>query len=370
MQRIRSVAGRGDTLALLSLMLVLTMVAGCESEQSGMNYGIDYGIDQGADENSAPEILDDSADDTEPDLPREPADVQEEACTAVEVQAQNAIAPVDIIWAVDSSGSMEFENSAVRDNLNRFSMSIWTSGIDHHVILIGSAAEMNVPPPLGGSEFFMHIDDPVGSNHALIKLVEHYPDYQAFLRPGAVRHFVAVTDDESAISADEFMFNVAFFTDPGFPDWFTFHSIVSFGPIPDKGCITGAAIGWQYLTLSDLTGGVKQQVCQTDWSPIFDALETAIAVTTVLPCAYDIPDPPEDETLDPGKVNVYYISSDGTETVIPKVADPGSCGAFGWYYDDPDRPERIMVCPDTCLTLQSDSGGRVNLAFGCNTVVI
>jgi len=357
---------------LNSTFLVLTIHAcfswsGCGSSDSPLDSAIDHGLDMAADEGNEA----DAAYDPIQDFPVfEPTDIEEEACVAKEVQASNAYAPVDIIWVVDSSGSMDFENRTVQDNLNRFSASISTSGIDHHVILIGEASQMNVPPPLGGSEYFMHIDDKVGSNEGLEKLVEHYPDYQSFLRPGAVKHFVAVTDDESDMSTDEFIAHVASFTDPGFPDGFTFHSIVAFGSIPIIGCITGAGIGWQYLTLSDLTGGVKQSICQTDWSPIFAALETAIGVVTELPCVYDIPDPPEGETLDPNEVNVIYISSDGTETVIPMVTDSASCGPLGWYYDDPESPTQIIICPDTCVMLQSDTEGRVNIAFGCTTIVI
>jgi hypothetical protein len=359
---------RTATILFIASFMGLT---GCGSSEPAYDAGMDSVADTISDQAADADAPWDPASDSIIDFPPEPpADFEEEACVGQEVQARNAIAPVDIIWVVDSSGSMDFENAAVQNNLNAFSASISASGIDHHVILIGDADQMTVPPPLGGSPYFMHIDDKVDSNEGLEKLVEHYPDYRTFLRPGAVRHFVAVTDDESDMSSDEFILAVNGFTDPGFPDGYTFHSIVAFGSVPIIGCITGAAVGWQYLTLSDLTGGVKQQVCLTDWSPIFAALETAIAVVTELPCVFDIPPPPEGEELDPNKVNVIYTATDGTETVIPKVGDPGACGAFGWYYNDETMPTQIYVCPDTCATLQADTGGRVNISFGCTTIII
>jgi hypothetical protein len=274
---------------------------------------------------------------------------------------------------------MDFENHMVRDNLNAFSSHIAASGIeDYHVILIGDASEMSVPPPLGSSPVFMHIDDSVGSNDGLEKLLEHYPAYQDFLRPCAVRHFVAVTDDESDLGAGDFAAALALLSDPGFPpyEWsaspygFQFHSIVAFGTIPIIGCITGAAIGRQYLQLSDWTGGVTQQVCLTDWSSIFTALESAIGVVTHLPCVFDIPDPPEGEILDVDEVNFYYTPSGGTEIVIPRVGGPGSCVEYGWYYDDPATPSQIILCPSTCDILQADPGGSVSIAFGCATIII
>jgi hypothetical protein len=364
--------GREDmkkSIAVFSVLVISFVGAGCGSGETGRDSGVDGGVDAAWDEGDAPF---EPAEEPSVDLPLfEPADVEEEACVATEVQASNAYAPVDIIWAVDSSSSMDYENRMVQDNLNRFSASISAADIDHHVVLIGEASQMNVPPPLGGSEYFMHIDDKVDSNEGLVKLVEHYPDYRDFLREGAVRHFVVVSDDNSEdMSADEFIAAVGGFTDPGFPDGFTFHSIVAFGSIPYIGCATGARIGHEYLDLSGRTGGVVQSICQTDWSPIFDALETAIAVVTELPCVYDIPPPPEGEELEPGKVNVVYTAGDGTVTTIPMVPDAGSCGPLGWYYDDPEYPARIIVCPDTCTLLQSDTAGKVNIAFGCTTVVI
>ena len=367
MQKIYSI------LPVLIVSMIFVM-AGCGSDEGTQDSGTDYGLDTPADDGMGGDT----------DMPFEPmeelpvdvpvfdaTDVEDEACVATEIQANNASAPVDIIWAVDSSGSMDYENRMVQDNLNRFSARISASGIDHHVILIGEADQMNVPPPLGGSEYFMHIDDKVDSEDALVKIVQHYPTYKDFLREGAVRHFVVVSDDNcEEMSADEFIAAVGLLVDPGFPDGFTFHSIVAFGSIPYIGCITGARVGRDYLDLSARTGGVVQSICQTDWGPIFDALETAIAVVTELPCVYDIPPPPEGEELEPDKVNVVYTAGDGAVTTIPMVPDEGSCGPLGWYYDNPDFPTQIIVCPDTCILLQSDTMGKVNIAFGCATLMI
>ncbi len=361
-------------LMMFMLMTLLPGAAGCGNDEGTQDAGTDYDLDTTADDGMGADtdMPFEPMEETPVDVPVfEATDVEDEACAATEIQASNAAAPVDIIWAVDSSGSMDYENRMVQDNLNRFSTRISASGIDHHVILIGEADQMNVPPPLGGSEYFMHIDDKVDSEDALVKLVEHYPTYRTFLREGAVRHFVVVTDDNSQeMSADEFAATVGGFTDPGFPDGFTFHSIVAFGTIPYIGCITGARVGGVYLDLSARTGGVVQSICQTDWGPIFDALEAAIAVVTELPCVYDIPPPPEGEELEPDMVNVVYTAGDGTVTTIPMVPDAGSCGAMGWHYDNPDFPTQIIVCPDTCILLQSDPTGKVNIAFGCATLII
>ncbi|MEK6608683.1 MAG: hypothetical protein AABZ30_13570 [Myxococcota bacterium] len=72
-------------------------------------------------------------------------------CVATDVVAENVVLPVDIIWIVDSSGSMDFENDVVQNNLNAFSTAIAGSGVDYRVVLIGSKESMCVPPPLGGA---------------------------------------------------------------------------------------------------------------------------------------------------------------------------------------------------------------------------
>jgi len=362
----------------LVAVLVALLGTGCGAGKGDQGDPWDSGSDAPAD--APTDGATDPAVDPVLDAVHDPSsDVEEEPCFATEVTAELGIAPVDISWVVDSSGSMDFENRQVQDNLNAFSSHIFSSGVeDYHVILIGDAGEMSVPPPLGGSPNFMHIDDSVGSNEALEKLIFHYPTYKDFLRPGAVRHFVVVSDDNSDMSAVEFISALGGLTDPGFPpyDWsaslygWQLHSIVAFGSIPIIGCVTGAAIGHVYRDLTARTGGVEMQVCLTDWSPIFSALESAIGVVTLLPCAYDIPDPPDGETFNKDKVNVFYYPSGGGEIIIPRVTDPTACVEYGWFYDDYDDPATIHLCPDTCTIVQADTSGRVSIAFGCDTLLI
>jgi len=358
--------------------LACLLAAGCGGGKDTGGSGWDSSTDTGGDASDSVSDTGDTGADTALDTA---SDVEEEPCFATGVSAERGIAPVDIIWVVDSSGSMDYEEEQVQDNLNAFSSHIFSSGVDdYHVVLIGDAGSMSVPPPLGGSPDFLHINEDVDSNEALEAIINRYPDYRDFLRAGAVRHLVAVTDDESDMSAGEFVAALAGLADPGFPSYpwssspygFTFHSIVAYGSIPIIGCVTGAAIGRQYLQLSDWTFGVTQQVCLTDWSPIFSSLETSIGVVTILPCAYDIPEPPAGETFNPDKVNTIYIPSGGTDITIPRVPDPASCTgiAYGWYYDDPADPAQIRLCPETCTIVQADPDGRIEIAFGCETVFI
>jgi hypothetical protein len=88
------------------------------------------------------------------------------------------------------------------------------------------------------------------------------------------------------------------------------------------------------------------------------------------PCDFTIPSQTSQGPVDPGRVNVFYTPSGATQRVPVPMTQGGvvaSCGANGgWYYDDPTAPKAIKLCDATCQSLQ---GGRVELEFGCKTLV-
>ena len=309
------------------------------------------------------------------------------ACASATKTASESLAPVDIIWVVDSSGSMGDEEDAVQDALNDFSAYIAATGIDYRVILIGDAGSMSVPPPLGGSPEFLHVNQGVSSTNALEKVHQTYPMYQSFLRADALLHIVVVTDDESDWSHSTFNAQIAGLMMPGLRSDYVLHSICSeetvvftppppfppiMGPCSGGLGIGGAAdVGQTYIDMTAATGGVWASICSSDWAPIFDAVAEAVSVGVALPCVYDIPPPPEGETLDPDRVNFIYTPSGGTSVTIPRVDGPGDCaGPGGWYYDDPSNPTQILLCDQTCSILEGDDEGEVNIQFGCATIVL
>jgi hypothetical protein len=93
-----------------------------------------------------------------------------------------------------------------------------------------------------------------------------------------------------------------------------------------------------------------------------------------LPCEFAIPTDRVAQ-LDFGKVNLRFLGSAGQEDV-PYVGRPERCDPVrgGWYYDaDPATgaaPTRVITCEATCRTLKADPRGRIDLRFGCKTLVI
>jgi hypothetical protein len=76
--------------------------------------------------------------------------------------------------------------------------------------------------------------------------------------------------------------------------------------------------------------------------------------------------------VDPTKVNVTYTPAGATEAqTLPQTAGEEFCSpqTGGWYYDDPNDPQVIKLCPSTCAAIQSDEGGKLAIVVGCKTVV-
>jgi hypothetical protein len=48
----------------------------------------------------------------------------------------------------------------------------------------------------------------------------------------------------------------------------------------------------------------------------------------------------------------------------------GACASGGWYYDDPDEPSEMILCPDTCTEINAGTDPAVQLEVGCKTQTV
>lgn len=327
----------------------------------------------GGDDLGAPPGTDGSGSDFTPGGDEPGGDGQ---CASVMAQADNKIQPSDIVVAIDQSGSMNLETNWVKDQLNGFAQQITSSGIDVHVVMIagkpGSENGFCIPAPLGSGgcpddnnlPTLLHVDQHVDSHDALQRILQRYPDYQQVLRPDASKHIVVISDDDAEdISALEFDAIVRG-ADPSFADY-QFHAIVAF----DDDCSYAADDGEVYMQLAALRGGVLGDLCLQNFQPIWDELSTQVIAGAAIACEWDIPAPPDGQQFDPQAVNVD-VTFDGTTMALGYVAAASDCTLVGdgWYYDHPNAPATIHVCPDTCTTLQGADTAEVNIGFGCATV--
>ena len=100
-------------------------------------------------------------------------------------------------------------------------------------------------------------------------------------------------------------------------------------------------------------------------SGLAEALEQI--TSQVRSCAYPIPLPPQGEALDPELVNVLYTPGNETESeTIARAASSQDC-TEGWQYASDGLS--VVLCSDTCARAQADAKSRVEILFGCETVV-
>jgi hypothetical protein len=308
----------------------------------------------------------------DPDAEQDP-----EPCASVSEAADVAPVPVDIIFIVDNSGSMTEEAEFVRTQMNGFSAQIELSGIDYHVVLISSYPDEDngicIDPPLGSGNcpaddnnlpLYRHVDEKVGSNNPLAKLIATEQEWRDSIRPESVKHIVVVSDDESEVSPNAFH-NQFLALDPSYENY-VFHAIVCPWDCPEA-----ADIGQSYIDLVGQTGGVLGDLCAQDFQTVFDELADAVIQGVPLSCQFDIPPPPMGMNLDPDKVNVELDDGNGNLEDIPRVMDVADCMNHpeGWYYDDPLNPVQIFLCPQTCTKAQGYAMGTINVLFGCDTYV-
>jgi hypothetical protein len=328
--------------------------------------------------------------------PPPPPLTRDDGCGAITQQATNERRPADIIIAVDNSGSMDDEIEFVRTQLNAFSQQIVDSGVDVRIILISAALRVPgideddvldedseddnlglcIDPPLGSGRCpddglaprYQHVAREVGSNDMLNLFIDTFPQWQAQLRPNATKTFVVVTDDDATDgpndSADAFETSVAALPFGLFNDW-SFSGIYCFSDCPDA-----AEIGHVYAELVSRRRGVGGDLCEQNFAPVFDALAKSVVQSSGLECAWNIPTPPPGQAFDRQRVNVQVATLGAAPTALAQVPNEGACGTrAGWYYDNPASPTRILACPQSCNQLQGDLNARVDVLFGCETVI-
>jgi hypothetical protein len=124
------------------------------------------------------------------------------------------------------------------------------------------------------------------------------------------------------------------------------------------------APGIQHQKLAELTGGVVESICRSDWSAVLDKLSDNLI--EALGCEFELPEA-DQGAIDPRKVLVQYTPEQGEPVALTRVTDASKCGQYedGWYYDDNDAPTRVILCPKPCGDIGSASTGQIDVLMGC-----
>ncbi len=175
--------------------------------------------DSGADGSS-----DASIDVTRPDVSLDGDFDPDASCATATSEAELSVAPVDIIWVVDNSTSMEPAIRQVQSGLNDFAGRISSSGLDYQVVMLSLQGRDHsdrfgvcIPPPLAGDsncndgDRFSHVSVDIRSTQPVEQILgtlgqtDGYTEgeskgsapWRDLLRADSTKTIVVVTDDNS-----------------------------------------------------------------------------------------------------------------------------------------------------------------------------
>ncbi|HRG97792.1 MAG TPA: VWA domain-containing protein [Polyangiaceae bacterium] len=316
-------------------------------------------------------------------------DAKPDACAASVAQVERA--KVDIIFVIDNSGSMNEEMTQIKLNVNKFAAKIGMSGLDYRVIFLVAKASsptqsgnvICVGTPLGGANcadnppLFWHINQSVNSTNSLQLILSTYDSTNAalawnkHLRMDAYKVFVEVTDDQSSLAYTAFdqqllakapagMFGTAA------DRRYIFHTIAGWTPgtafVTGAKCSTAVNNGSQYQQLSQLTKGIIDSVCKTDYSGVLDNI--AKGTVDRLACELSVP---QQAASDPATVAVQATFPGAGPQVLVRVTDASKCAANpnAWYFDDNAAPKKILLCADFCTKVNDAPGTKIEAVVGC-----
>lgn len=341
-----------------------------DNGSDGAPHPVDIG---GGDDTGAPDVA--------ADVDDEPEVSVDDDCEQISAIAERTFAPVDIIWVIDTSGSMGEEAALIQREIANFVSYFDAVDLDWRVVMIataedGGTIDVCVPPPLSSvdtcpdadSDRYRRVRSFVASNNAFEVIDANWDGFSSFLRPDAVTHFVLVSDDESERNRTWFEDRMR----PRLPGGFVFHSIVSlteeciFFGLDCWGCEgphgDAEARGSQYIALSTATGGVAASICDASWTPIFDQIAEGVLTGAGLSCEYLIPEAPFGEIFY-DSVRVEFVAADGvTRRALDRVPSAADCtGGQQWYYDNNETPTTVYLCPSAC----GDIDGAIEIFFDC-----
>lgn len=362
----------------------------------------------------------------------EKAPVTEEgACRITQADATLVKEPVDIILVLDNSGSMEDELESVEQNINvNFANILKDSDVDYRLILISrhrkedrSASEeastsICVEAPLSGlascpadepvlSDRFFQYSTKIESTDSFDIILDAYEapydesdhedkydnaeeGWKIWLRDGAKKVFLEMTDDNAEMPVDTFVNELTAMAPEHFGSDadhlnFIFHSIIGIAEkadpaaayLPDEPVVSEKCTGnnndvenagESYQVLSQRTGGLRFPLCQFQaYDTVFRTIAEDVVVRSDIQCDFAIPEAPPDTELELNNVAVRYTPGDGSEAIeFGQAAVADQCQDDAFYIDG----DRIFLCPETCDRIKADPLSSVDVLFTCSSTII
>jgi|GEM_PF-1726972 len=98
---------------------------------------------------------------------------------------------------------------------------------------------------------------------------------------------------------------------------------------------------------------------------VLDALQR-IRISAQIPCGFELAPSISGAELDYQASTVAYVEADCTHAGITRTEGPEGCDeeARGYYFDNPEAPTRIDLCPATCSEVRAQ-GQQLFYSIGC-----
>lgn len=228
--------------------------------------------------------------------------------------------PVDILWLIDTSGSMREETDNVKRNFSSFLTNL-ARQTSAKLTLVAKNTEIQLSREALDSGH-VQINQTVASTDALVIARDLLKNGSVALRDGARFVVVVVTDDNAAVVTDR---NFLDLLEPAVqsknPVLFAFR-----GDVSKPNCKV-ANKGVAYENLAKATGGQVFDICDQDWTPNFNKLVSS--VESIANSSFKLQDP---NFLEVSKVLLDgllleprdYAVIDGELRLIPALISPTS----------------------------------------------
>ncbi len=329
-------------------------------------------------------------------------------CGGVTARAEAQLLPTDVIWSIDTSGSMTASFPAIQQALNAFSQRIIAANIDARIILLAGAGSggnqgLCVPAPLGSGNCgtapvpggaapdsrepaFLHLDLPYGSSEGIPTLLNNHNAYKHLLRANARTQLVLTEDGAPTMTAAAVTAHVeGRMSATGSPAWmpglvagnYQWNAIVCSMGLGAGACLLAFLVPQTSLDLVTQTQGLLGNLANAGmtgandpFADLLDRLAEQVIVGARVSCDYEIPEPPQGETFDRALVNVRL--SNGTwSQVFPRAPEGVPCSdEQAWKYDNETAPTRVVLCPSACTLAQNDVNAQIDVTFGCETEIL
>lgn len=193
------------------------------------------------------------------------------------ISATKTMKPLDMVWVIDNSGSMNEEAANVRKNLTAFIGALDKSS-DMKFLLVSkqgtTGTSVSLPTGLDASRFMQAnkvIDSTNGPSQLINQLNFYISGGMPFFRADSKKIIVFVTDDNSAMTAANFASGLS---TVGVASGQA--AVFSFIGLGSSVSPCQAATGSVYQTLANQSGAKVYNICQADWTQNFADLKTDV----------------------------------------------------------------------------------------------